>query len=102
MIGFDVLTLVKRRYEADALSQRIPQEDKREVFCRVQSVSQREFFEAGRNGFKPELKATLSTEFDYDGESIAIWNDDRYSIYRTFITDSGQIELYLQRETGTV
>ena len=100
MIGFDTLHLISRTYTVDELGQKIPQESAREVFARMESVSQSEFFEAGRIGLRPSYKAILSTSFDYDDEEVAAYNGKRYAIYRTYETPSGQMELYLQRETG--
>ena len=102
MIGSDILLLLATEYEVDALGQKVPKETKREVFCRVQNVSQTEFFEAGRLGFKPELKATLAASQDYQGEALAEYDGDRYAIYRTYKTDYDEMELYLRRETGAL
>lgn len=100
MIGFDMLKLISRTYTEDKLGQKIPQESPREVFARMESISQSEFFEAGRIGLRPSYKAVLSTALDYDGEEIAEYEGRRYAIYRTYETPYGQMELYLQRETG--
>ena len=100
MIGFDVLTLIGREYDADELGQRIPRDTQREVFANVVSVSQSEFFSAAASGLRPEYKAILTTSWDYGGEEIAEYQGRRYAIYRTYRTESDQMELYLRREAG--
>ena len=100
MIGFDVLKLISQDFTEDALGQRVPKDTAREVFARVESVSQSEFFAAGRNGLRAQYKAILSTAWDYGGEEVAEYQGERYAVYRTYRTPSDQMELYLQRETG--
>lgn len=101
MIGRDVLTLIGTETTGkDSLGQHIETPVTREVFARIESVSQSEFFEAARIGLTPSYKAVLSFAEDYGGEEIAEYNGQRYAIYRTFVTAAGQIELYLKRETG--
>lgn len=71
----------------------------REVYARVLSVSRTEFFDAGRNGLKPELRFDVF-HGDYQGEVIVEYNGLTYSIYRTY--DSGDyMELYAERKGGT-
>lgn len=100
MTGFDTILLISQTYTTDELGQYVPNEAPREVFARVESVSQREFFAAAQTGLRPELKAILTFAEDYQGEQIAVWQGMRYAIYRTYATPSGQMELYLKRETG--
>ncbi len=100
MTGFDILSLISETYTVDELGQRIPKENRRDVFCRAESVSQSEFFSAGRIGLTPAYKMVLATELDYGGEEIAEFDGKRYAIYRTYAPADGGIELYLQRETG--
>lgn len=100
MTGFDELTLIAKSYSADELGQKIPAETQRDVFCRVESVSRTEFFDAARVGLRPEYKATLSFAEDYQGEESAEYEGVRYAVYRTYGTPGGGIELYLRKETG--
>lgn len=72
----------------------------KEVYCQVDSVTQREFFEGGRNGLNPELKFTMFFG-DYDNETIVEYNGNQYSVYRTFLTRNDKIELYVERKGGT-
>lgn len=73
---------------------------KRMVYCQVSSIRQSEFHEAGRNGLNPEFRFTMFSG-DYNDEEIVEYNGKTYSIYRTFLKRSDDIELYVQREGGT-
>ena len=71
----------------------------RRVFCRADSITQREFFEAGRNGLNPEMKFTVFAG-DYNGERTVEFHGNGFGVYRTF--ESGDIvELYCERKGGT-
>lgn len=75
----------------------IPQpsaEARTEVMARIESVSRSEFFEAGRNGLKPEYKFTMFL-YDYSGQTEIEYNDTRYTVYRTYMGSSDTIELYV-------
>lgn len=72
----------------------------REVFCKVDSVTRSEFFEAGKAGLKPEYRMTMFFG-DYQGETIVGYNGRYYSVYRTFMAKTDIIELYVERKTGT-
>lgn len=93
------LTLIAKTYERDDKGVRRPTETPREVFCRVRNVSRNEFFEGGRNGLNPEYQMRVFFA-DYQGEAVAEYEGDRFSIYRTY-RDGDYMELYLQREGGT-
>lgn len=71
----------------------------RMVFCNVSSVTQTEWFEGGRSGLNPELRVTMFA-YDYGNEELVKVNNIIYSIYRTYITDNDEIELYLERRHG--
>lgn len=100
MIAVDVINLIAKTYTTDELGQKVPVESKRELYAKIDSVSQSEFFRAGEIGLKPALKATLSFYEDYNDEGLVEYAGKRYAIYRTFVTSSGQLELYLQKEAG--
>lgn len=94
-----VVTLISTNYTKDELEQMVPAETKREVFCRQHSISQSEFFEAGRTGLQPQHKLTVF-EGDYQGETIAELDGVRYSVYRTYLGKNDCVELYLERKAG--
>lgn len=95
----DEVSLVHVEYIEDTIGQQVPTETLRVVFCNIESVSSREFFEAGRNGLSAEKKITMRIA-DYDNEAIVQIGNFRYGIYRTFVKDLDTIELYLERKEG--
>ena len=95
----EVIYLIGISYTTDTLGQNIPVENSTMRYCQLSSVSQSEWFEAGRNGLKAEYRAVLDAE-EYAGEEIAEINGIRYGVYRTYRTKSDTIELYLERKAG--
>ena len=95
-----VITLIDVSYTTDAIGQKISVETERTVFANVQSVTRNEWVDAGNRGFKPEWRVTMFSP-DYEGEGIVKMNGIRYSIYRTYIRQDEQIELYLERRPGS-
>lgn len=95
------VTLITPVMAADQYGIPQPQTERRvNVLAGCQSVSQAEFFEAGRNGLRPEYKFSLFLG-DYDGQKILEYNGKMYSIYRTYIGKSDTVELYVQETGGT-
>lgn len=95
----DVIYLISVTYTTDGIGQKVPTETRKQVFCKMRSVSQSEWFEAGRNGLKAELQATMFA-YDYSGEEICEYNGKRYGVYRTYFRGTDEIELYLERKAG--
>lgn len=93
------IKLIKQTYQTDEIGQKVPVETEKEVFCSVSSVSGSEWFEAGRNGIKPEIKVTMFCP-DYQGEEIVELDGTRYSVYRTYLAKHELIELYLEKKAG--
>lgn len=73
--------------------------EERSVYCNVQSVSQSEFFEGGRNGLNPEYKFTVFFG-DYDGETLVEYEGLTYAVYRTYQKRNDTLELYVERKGG--
>ena len=71
-----------------------------QVFCQVDSITQQEFYDAGRNGLNPSFKFTMFFA-DYHDEPIVEYNGNQYSIYRTYLRRDDLIELYVERKGGT-
>lgn len=70
------------------------------VMARIGSVSASEFFEAGRNGLRPEYKFTMFL-YDYDGQRELEYDGTRYTVYRTYMGKSDTVELYVALKGGT-
>lgn len=93
--------LISTTYKEDAAGQRIPDGEVRtEILVRVESVNRREWTDAGRNGFNPEIKL-ITAAINYSGEREIEFDGARYSVYRTYnLPNSDEIELYLERKAG--
>ena len=88
-------TYTKNKYGVDEAT-----EVKREVFCKCDSISRTEFFEAGRNGLNPTYRFIVAA-IDYDDEMLIEYRSLRYAIYRTFhIPGTDYLELYVERQGG--
>lgn len=97
----DVITLISNTFTTDENGVQMALETKREIFCRMGSVTRAEFFNGGRAGLNPEFVFTVFAG-DYMGEEIVAFHGRSYAIYRTyFVPDSDYIELYVQRKGGT-
>lgn len=96
-----VITLigVKTKTQDDNGVWRITEET-RDIFARVDSITQSEFYDAGRNGINPDYKFTVF-RWDYNGESVIKYNGLRYGVYRTFAKNTDELELYVERKGGT-
>ena len=99
----DTVSLIKVTYPAgqrDASGNQLEVESNpRELYCEYESVIQSEFFSAAQQGMKSEYKLKVS-EFDYEDETIAVFKNKRYSIYRTYLGKDEKIELYLCIQAG--
>ena len=90
-----VIFLVSKSYEQNEIGAFIPVTTERKVYCDVRSITRAEWYDAGRQGFKPELAFVMYAP-DYKGEDEVIYRNHRYSIYRTYIAQNEIIELYCQ------
>ena len=72
----------------------------KQVYCKVDSVTRSEFFEAGRSGLNPEYRITMFFG-DYSGETVVGYKGKMYSVYRTYLAKTDIIELYVERQGGT-
>ena len=95
----DVITLIKQTVATNTYGIEEMTETEREVFCRVDSITQTEFYQAADTQINPEYRFTVFFG-DYEGEMLLAFNDSRYSIYRTYRTGD-DLELYAERKVGT-
>ena len=96
----DIITLYKDTVTYDDYGVAVKTRTGREVFCKVDSVTRSEFFEAGRAGLNPEYRITMFFG-DYEGEALVGYNGRNYSVYRTYQAKTDIIELYVERKAGT-
>ena len=96
----DVITLVAVTRTQNEYGQWVASESTKDVYCEVDSVSQSEFFEGGRNGLNPEYRFTMFFA-DYNNEPIVEYKGLRYAVYRTYLNKNDKLELYVERKGGT-
>lgn len=96
----DIITLISVTTSRDEYGVMRKSETSTQVYCSVNSVTQTEFFEGGRNGLNPEYRFTMFKP-DYNGQTIVDYNGNRYSVYRTYYGRNDTIELYVERKGGT-
>lgn len=85
----------------DAYGQEVFNETSRSVFCKVKSATRVEYFQARQTGLEPEY--IFETQpVNYNGETIAEYKGTRFSIYRTYRATNDSIELYAQKEVGSL
>ena len=95
----NVATLISYTYAPDSIGQMISTASTTDVFCNVQSISQSEWYQGGQNGLKPEYKITMFAP-DYSGQKEVELNGVKYGVYRTYLRQDENIELYLERKVG--
>lgn len=96
----DVITLVKETTARDDFGIFQTTTTERDVFAQVDSITQTEFYEAGRNGLNPEIRFTVFL-YDYDGERVVVYEGSPYAVYRTYRGRDDTMELYCERKGGT-
>lgn len=96
----DVLTLINQSRTQDDFGRWISTNTTRDVFVQVDSITQAEFYDAGRNGLNPEYRFRLFNG-DYDGEELCEFHGQQYAIYRTYLRRDDTLELYVERTGGT-
>lgn len=95
-----VITLIGEQMMQDDLLVWHSVPTSRRVYCQVDSVTQSEFFEGGRNGLNPEFRFTMFGP-DYQGERTVVYKGLAYAVYRTYRQRTDEIELYCERKGGT-
>jgi hypothetical protein len=93
----ELLTLVSRTYAEDGYT--VASETRREVYCRLASIGQTEFYQAQATDLRPELKFVLSDNLDYDGEYLCIYNGEWYRVIRTYRA-GWSLEIVVQRASA--
>ena len=92
----ELLTLVGRVLAADGYT--VAEETRRDVFCRLASIGQTEFYQAQATDLRPELKFILTDYLDYEGEYLCIFADEWYRVLRTYRAGQ-ELEIVVQRAT---
>lgn len=88
-------------YTVDSIGQRKAVITETPVFALVESVGMNEFFQAGEQGLKPDLRFVVWLT-EYEGQENLRYDSDVYSVYRTYRRKDGRIELYTQKRVGDI
>lgn len=89
----EVLILVGRTFDDYG---DITGETRREVFCRLESVSRTEFYQAQATDLRPELVFVLGDYLDYEDEFLCIYGGTWYRVIRTY-RKGQELEIIVQR-----
>ena len=96
----DVITLIEQTRGVDDYGDPVITESARDVFARLGSIGQKEFYQAHAVGLQPEIKFVLSDYLDYDGESLVQYEGQRYRVLRTF-RNGQELEITVYREVNS-
>ena len=91
----DEITLIAYDEHQDEIGNWVKVPVETPAFCSVSSVARAEFFDAGRNGMKPDCVTTMR-KCDYGGQTEVVLNSKRLHVYRTYMSKPDAIELHLE------
>ena len=95
----EILTLIAPEQRVDEYGDPVIVETSQEVFARLNSIGQTEFYQAHANGLQPELKFVLADYLDYNDEPLVEHNGTRYRVLRTYRAGQ-ELELTVYREVN--
>jgi SPP1 family predicted phage head-tail adaptor len=95
----DILTLITTVNSVDDFGDPVISDTRREVFCGVASIGQKEFYQAQAVGLQPEIKFILADHEDYNGEQLVEYDGQRLRVLRTYRAGR-QLELVCYREVN--
>lgn len=80
----EIIHLIKQTRSTDEYGDPVISQSSRQVFCRVDSVGMKEFYQAASTGLKPELKFVLADYLEYQGEQLVEYDDAVYHVLRAY------------------
>ena len=96
----DTLKLITESYTKDKYGVQRQVQTEREVLCKVNSVTQSEFFACKQAGLNPEYVFDVAL-VEYNGEKVVEYRGNLYAVYRTYLqVGEDYIELYTERQRG--
>lgn len=95
----DLLTLIATTNGVDEYGDPVVTKTRREVFCRVASIGQKEFYQAHAVGLQPEIKFVLADYLDYNWEALVEYDGQLFRVLRTYRTGQ-ELELVCYREVN--
>ena len=75
------------------------QEIRKKAWCKVESISGREFARMGQNNIRPSCRVTIWAN-EYDDQDTVMLDGKKYGVYRTYQPNPEEVELYLERKAG--
>ena len=96
----DVITLVKKVNVQNTDYTFSVTEVETEVYCDVRSITQTEWFEAGRSGIEHPAFVFIMNRNEYSGEEIVKYNGQYYGVYRTYKGRNEDLELHCEAKGG--
>lgn len=99
MNKFSTIKLVNKVVTYDELGIPRSENNEREVFATINSISAAEFFKAGETGLKAEIMFSL-WNYEYENEEEVVYNNQSYSVYRKYSNGEGRVELYCQKKVS--
>ena len=94
-----VIKLISQTLTTDELGYPIASETFYETFAKVRSITQTEFFSAGKNGIAPDFSFVVN-DAEYRGQRLLEYEGKRYEIYRTYQPNNDTVELYAGYKSG--
>ncbi len=94
------LTLIGQTIQEDEIGNQKPVEMRTTILCALNSVGRNEFYSGAAAGLRPEL-VFLVHAYEYNGERIVEFEGVRYNVIRTYQTGTEEIELTVERVTGS-
>lgn len=83
----DVIKLISVTFTTDDIGNQIAEEDEREIFANMFSISATEYYNAALTGLRPSLMFEIYT-FEYNGETRLEHEGRAYNIIR--VTTAGE------------
>jgi len=85
----EVIKLVKETKTVNEFGDVVATTSEREVFAKLQSIGQKEFYEASAVGLKPEIKFVLPDFLEWKGEEKILYTpyggtEQEYRVLRTY------------------
>ena len=96
----DVICLVDFDHVQDKNGVWQKTEVKTEVYCDVRSITQTEWFNAGRNGIEHPSFVFVITRNEYSGQEAVEYNGKLFGVYRTYMAKNENLELYCEAKGG--
>lgn len=97
----EVISLIQQTHGVDDYGDPVITDTSREVFAKLGSIGQKEFYQAHAVGLQPEVKFILADYLDYDGEEQVEHNGVRYRVLRTY-RKGQELELTVYREVNPI